>query len=125
MQEQLKNKLIVENSLLCDGQFFHVLYFAHILNLIVQEGLKVTRDTLYKIRESIKYVRGSKGRMLKFEVCLEKIGGVDTSIGLCLYVPTRWNSTYLMLESTLKYKHVFEKLHMYDDNYKFSPWIEE
>ncbi|XP_019418623.1 PREDICTED: zinc finger BED domain-containing protein RICESLEEPER 2-like [Lupinus angustifolius] len=118
MQEQLKNKLIVENSLLCDGQFFHVRCSAHILNLIVQEGLKVASATLYKIRESIKYVRGSKGRMLKFKVFIEKIDGVDTSAGLCLDVPTRWNSTYLMLEFALKYRHVFEKLHMFDDNYR-------
>ncbi|XP_019414580.1 PREDICTED: zinc finger BED domain-containing protein RICESLEEPER 2-like [Lupinus angustifolius] len=125
MQEQLKNKLIVENSLLCDGQFFHVRCSAHILNLIVQECLKVASDTLYKIRESIKYVRGSEGRMLKFKVCIAKIGGVDASVGLCLDVPTRWNSTYFMLESAIKYKHVFEKLHMYDDNYRFSPSVEE
>ncbi|XP_019447197.1 PREDICTED: zinc finger BED domain-containing protein RICESLEEPER 1-like [Lupinus angustifolius] len=81
MQEQLKNKLIVENPLLCDGQFFHV--------------------------------------------CIEKIGGVDASVDLCLDVPTRWNSTYLMLESAIKYKHVFEKLHMSDDNYRFSPSVKE
>ncbi|XP_019459986.1 PREDICTED: zinc finger BED domain-containing protein RICESLEEPER 2-like [Lupinus angustifolius] len=63
--------------------------------------------------------------MLKFKVCIEKIGGVDTSDGLCVDAPTRWNSTYLMLESGLKYRHVFEKLHMYDDNYRFSPSVEE
>ncbi|CAL0327736.1 unnamed protein product [Lupinus luteus] len=118
MQEQLKNKLIVENSLLCDEHIFHVRCSTHILNLIFQERLKAASDTLYKIRESIKYVRSSEGRMLKFKVCIEKICGVDASVGLCLDVPTRWNSTYLMLESAIKYKHVFEKIHMYDDNYR-------
>ncbi|CAL0324717.1 unnamed protein product [Lupinus luteus] len=40
-------------------------------------------------------------------------------------LPTRRNSTYLMLEYALKYKNVFEKLHMHDDNYRFSPSVEE
>jgi hypothetical protein len=35
------------------------------------------------------------------------------------------NSTYLMLESALKYQHVFESLHLYDANYKSCPSGEE
>lgn len=58
MQEHLKSQLVLQNWLLCDGRFFHVRCSAHILNLIVQEGLKVAGDALNKIRESVKYVRG-------------------------------------------------------------------
>ena len=50
MQEHLKNTLGVQNWLLCGGEFFHVHYFAHILNFIVQEGSKLASDVLYKIR---------------------------------------------------------------------------
>jgi len=39
----------------------------HILNLIIQEGLKVFRDALNQIRNNIKYVRSSKSRMVKFK----------------------------------------------------------
>ena len=35
--------------LLCDGIFFHVRCGAHILNLIVQEGLKIIDDSVIKI----------------------------------------------------------------------------
>ncbi|XP_061367325.1 zinc finger BED domain-containing protein RICESLEEPER 2-like [Gastrolobium bilobum] len=97
---------------------------AHILNLIVQEGLKVCGDALMKIRESVKYVRGSESRELKFKECIDQIGDVDTLIGLCLDVPTRWNS-YLMLQSALGYQQVFASLQLNDKNYKYCPSAEE
>ena len=57
MQEHLKNTLGMQKWLLCGGEFFHVHFSTDILNLIVQEVLKVASDALYKIRESIKFVR--------------------------------------------------------------------
>ena len=77
------------NDLLCNGDFFHIRCCAHILNLIVQEGLKVASDALHKIREGVKYVRGSESRMKQFCQCVEEVGGIDSSVGLCLDVSTR------------------------------------
>ena len=59
MQWNLKDQLCLQESLFNDSEFFHIQCSGHILNLIVQEGLKVTLDALHKIRESIKYVKGS------------------------------------------------------------------
>ena len=47
------------NSLLCVGEHFHIGCCAHVLNLIVQDGLKGINEAVNKVRESIKYVRGS------------------------------------------------------------------
>ncbi|TMW97443.1 hypothetical protein EJD97_005522, partial [Solanum chilense] len=102
MQTILKGHFGLQKSLLCDGEFFHVHCSAHILNLIVQEGLKAANDALFKIRESVKYVKGSDGRMRKFEQCVKQVG-ISTNLGLRLDVATRWNSTYLMLGSALQY----------------------
>ncbi|XP_061365859.1 zinc finger BED domain-containing protein RICESLEEPER 2-like [Gastrolobium bilobum] len=124
MQLILLNHLRLQNTLLCDGEYFHIHCSAHILNLIVQEGLKVAAEALYKIIESVKYVRGSDGRMIKFQDCVEQ-AGIDTSIGLRLDVSTRWNSTYLMLESALKYEKAFDILQVIDRNYKYCPSCEE
>ncbi|XP_050908840.1 zinc finger BED domain-containing protein RICESLEEPER 4-like [Lathyrus oleraceus] len=118
MQAHLKRQLVLQNWLLSKGEFFHVRCSAHVLNLIVQEGLKVIGDALEKIKESVKYVKGSEGRMKKFKECIELIGGIETSAGLSYDVSTRWNSTYLMLQSALKYRRVFASLSFHDDNYK-------
>ncbi|XP_058735729.1 zinc finger BED domain-containing protein RICESLEEPER 2-like [Vicia villosa] len=127
LQEQLKNELGLQNVLLCDGEFFHVHCFARVLKLIVEEGLKLISGAVYKIRESILFVRHSKSRWQKFKECVEKVGGVDSSVRLHLNTSMRVNSIYLMLESALKYRRVFENLHLYDDdyNYELRPLTEE
>ena len=56
MQDIVKSQLMLNDDLLCGGEFFHVRCAAHILNLKVQDGLKVIGGSLHKVRESIKYV---------------------------------------------------------------------
>ena len=40
------------------------------LNLIIKDGLKAIDDCVVKIRESIKYVKGSESRKLFFQQCV-------------------------------------------------------
>ena len=87
MQNILKSHLRKQNSLLYNGEYFHVCYFAHILNLIVQEGLNVAAGVLFKIRESVKYVKASDGRMVKFKDCVQQ--AEIEGVGLKSDVPTR------------------------------------
>lgn len=88
--------------------------------MIVQEALKAATDALFRIRESVKYVKGSDGRMRKFEQCVKQVG-ISTKLGLRLDVATRWNSTYLMLESALQYEKAFSSLQLIDRNYCVCP----
>ena len=83
----------MQNGLLCDGDFFHVRCCAHILNLIVQEGLKVAKKALYNIREIVKYVKASEGRLRQFHKRVEEVHLEDISSFLRLDVSTRWNAT--------------------------------
>ncbi|KAM3359749.1 hypothetical protein P3S68_019460 [Capsicum galapagoense] len=112
----LQHRLLFQNSLLCDGEFFHVRCCAYILNLIVQEGLKVASDSLFAIRESVKHVRGLDKRKQKFEQCAKQVG-IDINVGLRLDVSTRWNLKYLMLERALPYEKVFSCLHLHNRTY--------
>jgi hypothetical protein len=46
---------------------------------------------------------------------------LDSKKGLRQDVPTRWNSTYLMLETAIHYRRAFSYLEMVDSNYKHCP----
>ncbi|XP_075636946.1 zinc finger BED domain-containing protein RICESLEEPER 2-like [Castanea sativa] len=78
-------------------KYLHVRCSAHILNLIVREGLVEMDETIVKVRKSVRYVRSSPQRQNTFKLCAEK-EKVEFKGQLCLDVPTRWNYTYIMLE---------------------------
>ena len=115
--EMLKCQLNMTDSLLCVGEHFHIRCCAHVLNLIVQDGLNEIDEAINKVYESIKYVRGSQGRKQKFLECVKHVS-LDPKKGLRQDVPTRWNATFLMTESALYYHRAFFHLQLSDSNYK-------
>ncbi|KAK9733188.1 hypothetical protein RND81_04G049900 [Saponaria officinalis] len=112
MVESLKSDL----HLMGNGEYFHVRCCAHILNLIVQEGLKDLDDAIIKVRESVKYNKGSQSRKQRFLTCVQHVN-LESVRGLRQDVPTRWNSTYHMLDSALYYRRAFNNLAKTDLNY--------
>ena len=120
-QDFIKKKLNEGGLLLSDSIFFHVRCGAHILNLIIQEGLKVIGDlvinSMIKIRETMKYFKGLESRMCRFDECA-KIVGMKRTKGLRLNVCTRWNATYDMIDSGTRYHSVLNCLAEEDANYK-------
>jgi len=119
MQDLLCDTLNVHARLPCGGEFFHVRCGAHVLNLIVKEGLKLIDVGIIKIKELVKYVTGSEGRKLKFGEIVSGLG-ISSSRGLWLDCPTRWNSTYKMLVRALPYRGAFSSMGwMERTNYSF------
>ncbi|XP_070045935.1 zinc finger BED domain-containing protein RICESLEEPER 2-like [Nicotiana tomentosiformis] len=86
---------------------------AHILNLIVQDSMKETDASVTRIRN---IVRSSPARTLKFKQYCAHVKVECTKI-LCLDVPTRWNSTYLMLDTAQNFEKAFDKFHLFDDGF--------
>ena len=90
---------------------------AHILNLIVQSGLKSIHELIVKVWNAVQYVKASPARFEKFQECVDK-EKIKAKCLLTLDVPTMWNSTYLMLDYALKFVRVFDRLEEEDENYK-------
>ena len=68
-------------------------------------------DSIVGIRNAIRYIRSSPSRLQKFKACVEK-EKINHKGLVALDVPTRWNSTYLMLELALKFQKDFERMNV-------------
>ncbi|KAL7604870.1 hypothetical protein Lser_V15G16239 [Lactuca serriola] len=93
---------------------------AHILNLIVQQGLGAIQSEVESIREGVVYWTSTPKRMENFEDAKDGLS-LSSKRKLVLDCKTRWNSTYLMLASAIPYKEVFNRLVHKDKSYKQAP----
>jgi len=67
----LKKRLKIKNGLLGEGDHFHMRCVAHILNLVVMDGLKDQDMPIVSICNAVRFVRSSPQRALKFKECIE------------------------------------------------------
>ena len=88
--------------------YIHMRCIAHVLNLVVNDGLKDMDESTLKVRDCVRYIRNSPQRLDKFKE-LAGLVGIESQKSLCLDVPTRWNSTFLMLETACIFQTAFEK----------------
>uniref|UniRef100_A0A3Q7HA57 hAT-like transposase RNase-H fold domain-containing protein n=1 Tax=Solanum lycopersicum TaxID=4081 RepID=A0A3Q7HA57_SOLLC len=99
-----------------EGKHLHVRCMTHILNLIVQDGLKEIGPSIKRVGQLVKYVRSSSSRARNFLKCVE-MQKIECDKLLSLDVPTRWNFTYLMLDTTGKFEKAFERFDLYNGNF--------
>ncbi|KAL6652888.1 hypothetical protein ACP70R_011813 [Stipagrostis hirtigluma subsp. patula] len=125
MARTLRDNLNMKKMMPCEGRLFHVRCAAHVINLFVQEGLKLFYGLVENIRESVKYIRSSPSRKEKFEEIIVQVGISLTTKWPSLDVSTRWNSMYLMLESAYPFRTAFDELKKQDKNYETAPSIDE
>ncbi|XP_028126932.1 zinc finger BED domain-containing protein RICESLEEPER 2-like [Camellia sinensis] len=97
------------DSLILRDEYLHMRCCAHIINLIVKDGLSEIKDSKTRIRNEVKYVRSFPQREQFFRTCVETEKVTCESL-LYLDVQIRWNSTYLMLDVATKFQKVFERL---------------
>ncbi|XP_019190332.1 PREDICTED: zinc finger BED domain-containing protein RICESLEEPER 2-like [Ipomoea nil] len=97
-----------EDPMILGGEFLHVRCCAHILNLIVKDGLAAVGNSVVSVRNAVKYVRSSNSRFQAFQIRAEQDNLCRGS--LILDCNTRWNSTYLMLTAALKYRAAFDRM---------------
>ena len=102
-----KKKLLTWGVSSVRSKYVHMRCFAHILNLVVNEGLKDVNLVIKRVRKAVKYVRNSPTRLKKIREYSDLVG-VECKSSLSLDVPTRWNLTYLMLRTAYSYEKSFQ-----------------
>ncbi|KAF8045994.1 hypothetical protein N665_4139s0001 [Sinapis alba] len=104
-----------DEALVLDGNFMHMRCAAHIINLVVRDGLQDIDENVEAIRNAVQYVRSSTQRQKSFQLRVES--GKMSRGSLPLDIKTRWNSTYLMLQRAIKFKVAFDKMEQEDKLY--------
>ncbi|XP_021771708.1 zinc finger BED domain-containing protein RICESLEEPER 2-like [Chenopodium quinoa] len=79
-------------------------------------SLKVIDESVAKVRENVKYVDSSEARLIRFEGCVSSCN-FATGVKLWMDVPTRWNSTFLMLRRALDLLSALKMFGRIESNY--------
>lgn len=106
-----------------DGKLFHVRCTAHILNLVVQDGLSEIKSIIEAVKNSVRFINQSESRLLKFSDVVFHLG--IKSKMLIIDCPTRWNSTYQMLVEAFRVKDAFPIFAQRETSYHSCPSVED
>lgn len=117
MARNLKETIRGWGHSLLDGEHLHMRCAAHIVNLVVTQGMKEHQQSVSKLRFAVGWVKKSPGRWKKIKeaAVLEKI---VTKKHLWLDSPTRWNGAFIMLDRACQYRRAFERYAKMDKSFK-------
>ena len=87
-----------------NSDFEHVHCAAHVLNLAVCDGMKIVVNSITKLRNFASYVRKSQPLFEDLKKIFEMKG--QPFLIPDLDVPTRWNSTYIMIEKMCRIREM-------------------
>nr|GEX80397.1 zinc finger BED domain-containing protein RICESLEEPER 2-like [Tanacetum cinerariifolium] len=91
----------------------HIRCAAHVINLIIQDGMKKVDNSIEGIRCAVKWIKKSGTRIEKFNKCAQS-ARCDSTKSLILDCPTMWNSTYAMLKVAHVYENTFARCDIED-----------
>uniref|UniRef100_A0A0A9HBG7 hAT-like transposase RNase-H fold domain-containing protein n=1 Tax=Arundo donax TaxID=35708 RepID=A0A0A9HBG7_ARUDO len=104
LNKQLNNA----NSIISRGKYLHMRCAAHIINLIVQDGLKEVDTSVKCVRGAVRYIKNGSSRLVKFKEFAEE-EKVESKAFFNVDICTSWKSTYLMLQAVIAYEKVFTR----------------
>ncbi|KAJ9557436.1 LOW QUALITY PROTEIN: hypothetical protein OSB04_012050 [Centaurea solstitialis] len=110
--------LIKKLSNLYDGgKHFQIRCMAHILNLVVRDGLKFQNYHVECVQRAVRYIRHSTQRISNFKKAMKDCG-LETKKFLCGDTPTRWNSTFELLKTAYELREAFVEFGIKDPAYE-------
>ncbi|GKA68688.1 zinc finger BED domain-containing protein RICESLEEPER 2-like protein [Tanacetum coccineum] len=110
--KNLRETLSKMKKLPCGGKLFHVRCCAHILNLIIEN-----------VHDSVKFINQNEARLMSFGEIVQQLQLPHRK--LVLECKTRWNSTFHMLSTAMKFREVFPRFQEREPRYLSCPSIED
>ena len=102
-----------------NSAYFHFQFLAHVINLMVKDGLKVASTSIKQLcAASVLYINGSSAWIDAFDKDLETFHINLNKKHPFKDVPTCWNATYLTIESPLMCKLAFQELEIVEKKLK-------
>jgi hypothetical protein len=102
--------LLQENGkadMLFGGEHLHIRCCAHVLNMLVQDGMNVAGPAIELIRDLVRHVNSSASRIQAFNEIAER-KCFPTKAHLVLDVPNHWKLTHVMILEEVEYKIVLK-----------------
>jgi hypothetical protein len=62
----------IAKTSIAEGKFLHMRCAAHIVNLIVQDGLKLVDIIVKRVRAAVRYIKNSTSRLAKLKEIARK-----------------------------------------------------
>lgn len=84
------------------------------------DGLSEIKESIFKIRNAVKFVKASQRRYQDFQEYVKQMG-ILSDKGLSLDVCIRWNSTYFMLKSTIPFQKTFNLMKVLNFDFSETP----
>ncbi|XP_057786906.1 zinc finger BED domain-containing protein DAYSLEEPER-like isoform X2 [Salvia miltiorrhiza] len=123
-RENIRNLLPVKNSIILKGQLLINSCYACMMRSLAQDSICSVRQTIQKVRQSVKYVKTSDANEERFNKLKQQLQ-VPSTKSLTLDDLTQWNTTYQMLVAASEMKEVFYCLDTYDPDYKLTVTMDE
>ena len=106
------SRLLIKYNPICNGAFFHTRCVAHIINLIVQDGLRVPQ--MQRLTEKFKNMLkdvflSSRRRIVNYQKFCQETEQIY--LGPCWDITTRWNSTWKMFDNAIRQRPTLQIFH--------------
>ncbi|KAG5036599.1 hypothetical protein JHK86_017439 [Glycine max] len=115
----LRGLLFVKNPAILNGQLLNQNCYARVLSRLAADALWTMRETICKVRESVKHVNSSESHKRKF-IELKQHLQVPSMMDLSIDDQCKWDTTYHMLVAACELKEVFTCLDTIDPDYRMT-----